>query len=132
LQSVSDLIQEALLEYEENKSEMNFAKGGGVGEFSSKEYDKPRGKTIYDVEVEDEDDDDEIIVEKYDNYDEAISAYERSKYRFPITWRTYLETQKAPFVYEGGIVLTDGTLAVQYRKGKEVKHDFNGNEIYAK
>jgi len=31
LQSVSDLIQEALLEYEENKSEMDFANGGGVG-----------------------------------------------------------------------------------------------------
>ena len=30
LQSVSDLIQEALLEYEENKSEMNFANGGEV------------------------------------------------------------------------------------------------------
>jgi hypothetical protein len=116
-----------MLEYIVGERQM-FAKGGGVGGFSSKEYDKPRGKTIYDVEVEDEDDD-EIIVENYDNYDEAISAYERSKYRFPITWRTYLETQKAPFVYEGGIVLTDGTLAVQYRKGKEVKHDFNGNEI---
>jgi hypothetical protein len=112
-------------------SDMTYAKGGGVGGFSSKEYDKPRGKTIYDVEVEDEDDD-KIILEKYDNYDEAISAYARSKYRFPITWRTYLETQKAPFVYEGGIVLTDGTLAVKYRKGKDVKHDFNGNEIYAK
>jgi len=36
LQSVSDLIQEALLEYEENKSEMNFANGGGVGELPPK------------------------------------------------------------------------------------------------
>ena len=36
LQSVSDLIQEALLEYEENKSEMNFAKGGGIGELPPK------------------------------------------------------------------------------------------------
>ena len=113
-------------------SDSNYAKGGGVGEFSSKEYDKPRGETDYEVQVEDEEDDDVIIVEHYDNYDEAISAYNRSKYRFPIVWRTYLETQKAPFVYEKGIVLSDGTLRVEYRKGKEVKHDFNGNEIYAK
>jgi hypothetical protein len=123
-----DLFKKKYGDYLHFKLKEKYAKGGGVGGFSSKEYDKPRGKTIYDVEVEDEDDD-KIILEKYDNYDEAISAYARSKYRFPITWRTYLETQKAPFVYEGGIVLTDGTLAVQYRKGKEVKHDFDGNEI---
>jgi hypothetical protein len=123
-----DLFKKKYGDYLHFKLKEKYAEGGGVGGFSSKEYDKPREKTIYDVEVENEDDD-AIILEKYDNYDEAISAYQRSKYRFPIRWRTYLETQKAPFVYEGGIVLTDGTLAVQYRKGKEVKHDFNGNEI---
>jgi hypothetical protein len=111
-----------------------YAEGGGVGrklDFESREYDMPRGKTIYSVEVENEYDDDETITEEYDNYDEAISAYRRSKLRFPITWRTYLETQKPPFVYESGIVLQDGTLKVISRKGKDVNYDFNGNEKYA-
>ena len=129
---VQDAIENLEETLDEMRAEGQYAEGGGVGEFSSKEYDKPRGKTTYDVEVEKDDDDGETIVETYDNYDEAISAYERSKYRFPITWRTYLETQKPPFVYEMGIVLSDGTLAVQYRKGKEVKYNMNGNEIYAK
>lgn len=55
MQSVSDLIQEALLEYEENK---NYAEGGGVGNFAvgqsvtiaenndNENYDDFRGKEL--------------------------------------------------------------------------------------
>lgn len=97
--------------------------------FMPKEYDKPRGKTIY--VVEDEDDDGEVVVHSYDNYDEAISAHSMSKLKgYQISWYTELETKKPPFVYESGIVLTDGSLAVRRRRGREVNPD--GNEIYAK
>lgn len=98
--------------------------------FEPKEYDKPRGKTIYDVY--DYDDNGDVIVQEYENYDEAMSTYAKSKLRnvYSVSWRTNLKTKKAPYVYESGIVLTDGSLAVRSRRGREVNPD--GNEVYAK
>jgi len=118
-----------------------FAKGGGVGKyeifrvneflynFEPKEFDKPRGKTIY--RVYDEDDDGEEVVEGYDNYDEAISAHSRSKLKgYPIFWRTELETKKPPYVYESGVVLSDGRLVVKRRRGIEVDEYAKGGMTF--
>lgn len=108
---------------------MLFSKGGGIHNFEPKEYDKPRGKTIY--VVEDEDDDGEVFVEAYDNYDEAKSAHSRSKLKgYQIRWRTELETNKPPYVYESGVVLSDGSLAVRTRRGIDVNEYAKGGMAY--
>jgi len=128
--------------------EGGYAKGGEMKKteigkrldymFEDKEYHKPRGKTIYrvvDVELEDDEewfdaDDDKYTTEEFENYDEAKSAHAQSEVEgvYPITWTTYLDTKKAPFVYESGIVLSDGRLYVQFRKGITIGHDWDGNE----
>jgi hypothetical protein len=106
--------------------------------FEDKEYQKPRGKTIYrvvDVELEDDEnwydaDDDKYTTEEFENYEEALSAHADSEVGdvYPITWTTYLDTKKPPFVYESGVVLSDGRLYVQFRKGVTIGHDWDGNE----
>ena len=137
-----------IISYARSGQAFKMAKGGEMEKaeigkrldymFEDKEYQKPRGKTIYrvvDVELEDDEnwydaDDDKYTTEEFENYEEAISAHAYSEVGdvYPITWTTYLDTKKAPFVYESGIVLSDGRLYVQFRKGVTIGHDWDGNE----
>lgn len=113
----------------DNEFADKFAEGGGIPNYEPKEFDKPRGKTIY--IVKDEDDDGDVVVDGYDNYDEAKSAHSRSKLKgYQISWYTEIENKKPPYVYESGVVLTDGRLLVKNRRGMEVNEYAKGGMTF--
>jgi hypothetical protein len=105
--------------------EQNFEKiWDGMG-YEEQEYNKPIGKTIFNLIVDEDDDNDEYD-EDYEG-DREVEYYsledvlnERDEYQ-GITYTIFFDTDKPPFAYEFGTINFEGEMIPHWRAGYKLK-----------
>ena len=116
-----------------------------VADFSKSEfvsmYNKPIGETIfyvYDIDDEylEEEEDDIFDIENWEVYEfknihDAIAKHEDSNLQDlePIRYTTWFDTNEPPFVYEWGVVTSDGKMKAQTREGRDLPTYAHGGKI---
>ena len=89
----------------------------GMG-YEEQEYNKPIGKTIFNLVIDSGDDDDEREGEYYtlkDALNDREDDYEK------ITYTIFFDTDKPPFAYEFGWVNSKGEMVATWRAGWNLK-----------